>query len=73
VYIAEFDGSHTGIGVLLHERVDGSEGCLGGAAVDIRALAFEGDSAFQNLDEHLGALTGILGLVHLEVERILYY
>lgn len=45
---------------------------LGGAAVDIRALDFEGDSAFQNLAEYLEALTGILGLVHLDVKRILY-
>lgn len=68
VYIAEFDASLTGVGVLLYERVNGSEVCLGGAAVDIRALGFEGDSAFQNLAEYLGALTGILGLVHLDVK-----
>jgi hypothetical protein len=73
VDITEFGASLTGIGVLLYERVDGSEVCLVGAIVDIRALGFEGDSAFQNLAENLGDLTGILGLVHLDVERILYY
>jgi hypothetical protein len=42
--------------------------CLGDAAVDIRALGFEGDSAFQCPAKYLGALTGILGLVHLDVK-----
>ena len=68
-YIVEFDASLTGVGILLYRRVDGGEACLGGAAVDITVLGFEGDSAFQNVAEYVGALVGILGLVHLGVHH----
>jgi hypothetical protein len=68
-YIVEFDASLTGVGILLYQRVDGGEVCLGGAAVDITVLGFKGDSAFQNLAEYIGALVGILGLVHLGVHH----
>ena len=66
-YVVEFDASLTGIGFLLFERTDGDEACLGGAAVDIRSLGFEGNSSFQNLAEYVGALVGILGLVQLGI------
>ena len=67
-YIVECDASLTGVGVLLFQRIGGGEACLGGAAVDIRGLGFEGDSSYQNLAEYVGALVGILGLVDLGIK-----
>jgi ribonuclease HI len=65
VFIAEFDASLTGVGVLVYERVDGTEMCVGGGAVDIRGLGFEGDSAFQNIAEYIGAIVGLGALIVL--------
>ena len=52
---------------MVFERIGGGEACLGGAAVDIRSLGFEGESSFQNLAEYVGALVGILGFVDLGI------
>ena len=67
-YVAEFDSSLSGVGVLWFQRVNDGEVCVGGAAVDIRGLGFGEDSSFQNLAEYMGALIGVLGLVSLGIE-----
>jgi hypothetical protein len=67
-YVAEFDASLTGIGFLLYQKVNDSEVCLGGGAVDIRHLNFQGDSANQNVSEYIGAMVSLLGLVVLGIK-----
>ena len=47
--IIEFDASLSGVGILWYKRVNGAEVCLGGSAVSLRSLSFEGDSSYQNL------------------------
>lgn len=64
-YIVECDASLTGVGVLIYERIHGTEVCLGGGAIDIRGLGFKGESANQNLAEYIGAITGLLALIVL--------
>lgn len=64
-HVVEFDASLTGVGILLYERIAGTEVCLGGGAIDIRGLQFEGDSSFQNTAEYIGAMVGILALITL--------
>lgn len=64
-HVVEFDASLTGVGILLYERVAGTEVCLGGGAIDIRGLQFGEDSSFQNVAEYIGATVGILTLITL--------
>jgi hypothetical protein len=59
--IIEFDASLNGGGILWFEKCpDGSERCLGTAAVNFSSLKFGSDSSFQNATEFI---TAVLGLV----------
>ena len=69
-YIVEFDASLAGAGVLLFQRIDGAEVCLGCSAVDLSSLEFGTDSSFQNVSEFIGVILGIIGLVKLGVRDV---
>jgi hypothetical protein len=59
--VIEFDASLNGGGILWFEKCpDGSERCLGTAAVNFSSLKFGSDSSFQNATEFI---TAVLGLV----------
>ena len=64
-HVVDFDASLSGVRILRYERIAGTEVCLGGGAIDIRGLQFEGDSSFQNVAEYIGAMVGILTLITL--------
>ena len=69
-YIIEFDASLSGVGILWYKRVNGAEVCLGGSAVSLRGLSFEGDSSYQNLCEFIDAMLGLIGLSKLGIRGV---
>ena len=69
-YIIEFNASLSGVGILWCQRVNGAEVCLGGSAVSLRCLNFEGDSSYQNLCEFIGAMLGLIGLSKLGIRGV---
>lgn len=70
VYIIDFDAALTGAGILWFERLNDTEACMGGSAVDHTPLGFGEDSSFQNLCEFIGVILGILVLVKLGINDV---
>jgi hypothetical protein len=67
-YVAEFDASLTGAGVIWYRRrPDGQEVSIGACAVDLRLFDFGTDSSFQNTAEYIGCIVGLVGLAMLGV------
>ena len=66
-YVIEFDASLSGAGIIWFKRAGGTEECLGGSAVDLRALKFGDDSSYQNVCEFIGVVLGVIGLVIMGV------
>jgi hypothetical protein len=59
--IIEFDASLSGGGILWFEKCpDGSERCLGTAAVNFSSLKFGSDPSFQNATEFITAVVGLV-------------
>ena len=67
-YVAEFDSSLSGIGVIWSRVTDGAEVILGVCAFPIGFLSFRDDSSYQNLAEFLGALIAIVGFTRMNFQ-----
>jgi hypothetical protein len=64
-FVAEFDASLSGAGLIWSVREDGAEVIRGVGAVDLSSLGFGVDSSFQNLSEFIGAILAVVGQVIL--------
>jgi hypothetical protein len=64
-FVAKFDSSLSGSGVILYARDSDTEVVLGVSTVDLRFLGFGFDSSNHNLAEYIGAVIEVLGQVML--------